>query len=123
MQLPSWILSAIVAFILRELAGWGDSTNWASVAASIKATIDAKLPSFLQGSANAGVDQLIGIFVVALNDSADLALIVGNIVTGNMAGALAALEALVMKVVVPQAQEAAKADLLCALKELQAAHK
>jgi hypothetical protein len=97
----NWIVSAAVMFLLKEVAAWDSSANWADVKTKVDGAINDHLPVFAQE----GVDQVANTVVdcasAALADTADLQKCASDVLAGNTAQALADLEALLAKVVNP----------------------
>lgn len=100
----------VINYVLTYLASVGSSVNWAQLAAEatayVLAAVDKFVPAFLQSFVNPGITDLINgamqVVSLALADSTDLALIIGDLQAKDLPKALSDLEALLAKVMHPQ---------------------
>lgn len=97
--MPTWIVSAVIAFLLRQVAKFGTSTDWAKVKADAHARLAPVTPDWAEPAAFELVDKAVDVCAYVLKDVADLQRLADKCVSGDFMGALAVLEELLTKAV------------------------
>lgn len=93
--MPNWIVSAVIMFILREVASFGKATDWASIKKVIDARVNTMLPPFAQDGVDSVVNAVVDCFAGALTDVADLEKLSNDVLASNWPQAIADLEVLI----------------------------
>jgi hypothetical protein len=105
-----WLIGMVVAFVLRQVAKFRDTIDWAKVKADLDARVTALVPGvFFDSEAVALVNALLDRIVMVLGDTADLQKILDALAASDWAGAYAALLVLIQHAWTPTEGPALKA--------------
>lgn len=98
--MEKWIMSMAVSFVLRQIAKYGASTNWALVKKDLEERVRQLVQwSWLEDAAVAILDSAIDACAAATQQASDLQHIADALVAGDLLGAARALQVLLGKVV------------------------
>lgn len=100
-MINQWIIQAVVHYLFTQLAAGVKTVDWQGLVAKGEALVNEYVPAFLQPMVDGVVVAAVGALQAALQDTADLETVANAIANKDYAGALAALETLVGKVVHP----------------------
>jgi hypothetical protein len=113
--MPAWIVTMVVTFILRQVAKYSENTDWNKVKADLHTRLASLVPAWLLPTVDEVIDEVLDVVAAALTETEALKDIAQKAIAGDIPGALAALIALVGKLIHP-----AKGKVLAALETCQA---
>lgn len=96
-----WLWSVALAFVLKEVAAGASAADQPKLCASVDSALNTHVPPFAQPGVDSVANAVVGDIFLALEDTADLARVTGDLIAGNYGTALTDLETLFVKVVTP----------------------
>lgn len=100
-MINSWVVQLVINYLFTQLAAGVKTVDWQGLVTEGETVVNKYVPAFLQPLVDGVVVASVGALQAALQDTADLETVATCVANKDFAGAIAALETLLGKVVHP----------------------